>query len=333
MRAWFVIAAVLSASLVGAATSAQSQPDSRAPEIRLVVKDIWLLRGSFPPKREPDGNTVIFRAPEGLIVLDTGRHPWHQEAILQFARTLPAPIVAIVNSHWHLDHTSGNARILRDYPAARVIASRAIESALGGFLTKSAADTRAYLASGKADPATAEDLRGDLAVIEDPASLRPDTPIESSQRMLIAGRALDVRLAPDAATAGDVWLYDRKARVAAVGDLVTLPAPFLDTACPAGWRRALDEIWATPFQIALPGHGPPLSREAFAAWRTAFDALMDCSASPKPKETCAAAWVEGVRPLLDPGKLALDRATGMTEDYVELLRANGGKSPFCRTAG
>jgi len=332
MRTGRLIAAVMAAWVCAAGASAQSPPDSR-PEIRLVVKDVWLLRGSFPPKREPDGNTVIFRAPEGLIVFDTGRHAWHQDAILQFARTAPAPIVAIINSHWHLDHTSGNARLLRDYPSARVIASRAIEGALTGFLPRSAAETRAYLASGKADPATAEDLRGDLAVIEDSAPLRPDVPIETSQRMVVAGRTLDVRLAPDAATAGDVWVYDPKARIAAVGDLVTLPAPFLDTACPAGWRRALGEIWATPFQIALPGHGPAMTRATFAAWRNAFDALMACSASDRPKEACAAAWVDGVRPLLDPGKLALDRATGMTEDYIDLLRANGGKSPDCRLTG
>jgi len=26
------------------------------------------------------------------------------------------------------------------------------------------------------------------------------------------------------------------------GDLVTLPVPFLDTACPNGWRKALDTL-------------------------------------------------------------------------------------------
>jgi hypothetical protein len=115
-----------------------------------------------------------------------------------------------------------------------------------------------------------------------------------------------------------------------VGDLVTLPSPFLDTACPAGWRRALGEISATPFQIALPGHGPPMTRASFTAWRGAFDALIDCSTGAKPKEACAAAWVAGVRSLLDPGELALRRATGMTQDYVDMLRAHGGKSPFCK---
>jgi glyoxylase-like metal-dependent hydrolase (beta-lactamase superfamily II) len=329
MRAILVIAAVLAFGPGPARARAPEPP----PEPRLVTADIWMLPGEFPPEREPDGNTVVFKAPEGLIVLDTGRHPWHQQAILQLARDQGAPIVAIVNSHWHLDHTSGNGRLLELYPTAVVIASRAVEGAVAGFFPKSTADDRAYLESGKADPATAEDLRGDLAVMADPQPLRPTLPIESSQRLKIGGRLLEVRLARDAATAGDVWLYDPKTHVAAVGDLVTLPAPFLDTACPDGWRHALDEIWSTPFTVVVPGHGPLLGRESFNAWRRAFGALIDCSAGAGTKQACAAAWVEANRPLLDPGPLALERARTMTEDYVGMLRANGGKSRFCRTLG
>ncbi len=331
MRTGLLAAFALAALTCGSPATAQIKAEPR-PEFRLVVPDVWFLRGEFLPKREPDGGTVIFRAPEGLIVLDTGRHPWRQDAILAFARDRRLPIVAIVNSHWHLDHTSGNARLLEANPVARVIASRAIEGALKDFFPKSAADTRAYLASGKAAPETAEDLEADLKVMEDPRPLTPDTPIDRSQRMIIGGRTFDVHLAPDAATAGDVWLYDPRARVAAVGDLVTLPAAFLDTACPAGWRKALAEVWATPFQIALPGHGSPMTRASFASYRSAFDALMDCSASARPKEVCAAAWTQAVRPLLDSGQLALGRASGMTADYVDMLRAHGGKSAFCKAA-
>ena len=45
-----------------------------------------------------------------------------------------------------------------------------------------------------------------------------------------------------AVTAGDVWLFDPATRVLAAGDLVTLPAPFLDTACPERWKAALDRV-------------------------------------------------------------------------------------------
>ena len=322
---------VLAAATVLFAGVAAAEPSGDAPpQAQKLARGIWLIPGGFPPKREPDGNTVVFAAPKGLIVLDTGRHPWHVQAIEAFARQRHKPIAAIFNSHWHLDHTSGNAELKRAYPAVRVYASRAIEQALKDFLPKSADDTRKYLATGQADPATAEDLRGDLAAMADPAALVPDTPIEASRTMTVAGRRLRVNLAPNAATAGDVWIYDPATRTAAVGDLVTLPAPFLDTACPAGWKTALGAIWATPFRLAIPGHGPPLTRAQFAVWRRAFVTLIDCSGSARDKSQCATDWAGGVQPLLDPGELAQKRAQLMTEDYVATLRAHGGKSAFCK---
>ncbi len=166
------------------------------PAAQTVAAGVWLIPGGFPPKREPDGNTVVFAAPRGLVVLDTGRHAWHRQAILDLARDRRAPIVAIVNSHWHLDHTSGNAALKRAFPGARVFASRAALGALKDFLPKSAQDTRDYLASEKnVDPATAEDLRGDLDAIADPAALIPDVPIDRTRTLSIGGRRLEVHLA------------------------------------------------------------------------------------------------------------------------------------------
>jgi glyoxylase-like metal-dependent hydrolase (beta-lactamase superfamily II) len=294
-----------------------------------VAEDVWLIPGGFPPRREPDGNTVVFAAPEGLIVMDTGRHPWHVQAIEAFARRRGQPVAAVVNSHWHLDHTTGNAELRKAFPDVHVYASRAMEGALKDFMPKSAADTRAYLASGAADPATAEDLKGDLAAIDNAPALLPDRPIGASAETRIAGRLLKVNLAENAATAGDVWLYDPKTRIAAVGDLVTLPAPFLDTACPAGWTAALAEVEATPFTILIPGHGPVMTRAQFGAWKGAFQAMIDCSASGREKSQCASDWASAVQSLLEPGELAQKRARLMTADYVDMLRAGGGKSAFC----
>ena len=48
--------------------------------------------------------------------------------------TLRLPVVAIVNSHWHLDHVSGNAALRAAYPRAQVYASDAIDGAMRGFL-------------------------------------------------------------------------------------------------------------------------------------------------------------------------------------------------------
>src|SRR3569832_1468539 len=96
-----------------------------------------LIPGAVPLDSGPDGNTVVLDAPLGLIVFDTGRHPEHAQAILDYAEARHRPIAAIVNSHWHLDHTTGNWDIRRAYPRVAVYASDAIEGALETFLKDS----------------------------------------------------------------------------------------------------------------------------------------------------------------------------------------------------
>ena len=48
--------------------------------------DWHLVPGTFEPDRGPDGNSVFLDAPDGLILVDTGRHPEHQEIFRAFAR-------------------------------------------------------------------------------------------------------------------------------------------------------------------------------------------------------------------------------------------------------
>lgn len=323
MRAGLLCAGIIIALYAGAGADEVPRPQS-------VAHGVWLVPGSFLPKRQPDGNTVIFEAPQGLIVMDTGRHTWQRRAILDFAKDDGAPIVAIVNSHWHLDHVSGNPDIRAAYPGLKVYASAAIKDALTGFLPKSAADAQSYLDSGQAPPETAQDIRGDIATMKNGQALVPDVVIDKSEWRVIGGKRLRVNYAPNAATDGDVWVYDPATRTAAVGDLVTLPAPFLDTACSKGWSDALNAIEKTPFKITIPGHGAPMSRAQFATYHVAFDALLVCSASTRDAKDCAADWAKSVEPLVAPG--TSDRATSMTAYYVkDVLRAHGGNSAYCKT--
>lgn len=314
-------------------TAAAQTPPPAPPKVEDLAPGVWLIRGLVLPHRQPDGNTVIFQAPRGLIVMDTGRHPWHRQAILDFAQARHQPIVAIVNSHWHLDHVSGNVALKRAYPGARVYASHAIDGAITGFLATSAAEARKYLDDKSLPPETLEDLKADLATTEAAAQLRPDVAIEASGPRSLGGRRLQLNLAPDAATAGDVWVYDARTRIAAVGDLVTLPAPYLDTACPGGWRKALATVWATPFETAVPGHGRPMTRAQFALYRHAFEAMIDCSNSSRPKAECGADWARDAGPLLQFNGIKPAQAAGTAEYYVgEVLRPHGGRSASCTAA-
>src|ERR1700745_4252468 len=80
-----------------------------------LAPDVHLMPGKFVAGTQPDGNTVVFTAPDGLVVFDTGRHPEHTQQIVDFASAAKKPVVAIVNSHWHLDHVGGNGMLREKY--------------------------------------------------------------------------------------------------------------------------------------------------------------------------------------------------------------------------
>ncbi len=302
-----------------------------APPAREIAPGTYLLPGEMLPDRGPDGNTVVLVAPAGLVVIDTGRHAWHSDRILAFARSQQRPVAAIVNTHWHLDHSSGNRRVKAAHPAAKLYTTTAVDRALapGGFLARHLASAREQPPDPKASAARREETELFVATMEVSHALRPDVPVTESGRLDLAGRTLSVRVAADAVTDADLWLYDEATRVAVLGDLVTLPAPFFETACPARWEAALDQVWATPFTLALPGHGPPLDRAAFDTYRRAFGAFRACVGGERAAAACAAGWAQDVAALLDSERSRRE-AADYAAYYVEFLRKGGGASPDCR---
>jgi glyoxylase-like metal-dependent hydrolase (beta-lactamase superfamily II) len=240
---------------------------------------------------------VLFRTGAGLVVVDTGRHAEHTQRIVDFAKSVRLPIVAIVNSHWHLDHVGGNPRIRAVYPDVRVYASAAIEDAMTGFLANYRKQLEDVIAQSR-DDVQIKSWRDEIALIDAGRALFPDVKIARTGVQRIAGQDFDVHLSTPAATAGDVWLFDRTSRVLAAGDLVTLPVPFFDTACPARWKTALDEVARVRFTTLVPGHGASMQRPQFETYRTAFGNLVACGASSKDKSVCVDGWIADAKPLL-----------------------------------
>jgi glyoxylase-like metal-dependent hydrolase (beta-lactamase superfamily II) len=295
--------------------------------------DYHLVPGTFEPNRGPDGNSVFLDAPEGLILVDTGRHPAHRDRLLAYARDRGRPIAAIVNTHWHLDHTTGNGELRAAYPQAQVYASTAIEGALTGFLARSRAAIARQRAEGRIPEANLAEVQRAFDALDRPDMLRPTRPVTGSGEMRIAGRRLQVNLARFAATEGDVWLYDPASRLVIAGDLVVAEVPFMDTACAEGWRRALDAIAATPFETLIPGHGAPMDRAQFLAWRSAFSNFVDCGASARPKEACVAGWRRDAARFIGPGREALIDSMALYYLDSRLRAALEERDRYCRPGG
>ena len=295
-----------------------------------IAPNTFLIRGTPMPGRGPNGNTIIIDAPDGLIVVDTGRHKVHSDAILTFAAERKRPIAVIVNTHWHLDHASGNGRLKAAHPKARVYTTTAVDKALapGGFLARNLEGAKKMLATTD-DAVRRDEIQIFIDTMAARSELRPDVPVTRSGSMQLAGRPLDVHVTDQAVSDADIWFFDKATRIAVIGDLVTIPVPYFETACPERWRASLDEVWATPFETAVPGHGRPMTRAQFDSYRQAYGAFVSCVQSSNAPAQCSKAWVDGVGSLVgdDPERR---RAIASNADYyVGYLRSNGGRAPDC----
>src|SRR5690606_3214184 len=152
-------------------------------------------------------------------------------------------------------------------------------------------------------------LRAELAILDAGPALAPDETVTVSGERTLAGRKLRIGLETHAVTAGDLWVLDPETDVLAAGDLVTLPAPFFDTACPERWRAALDRLAEADFELLVPGHGEPMPRTAFESYRRAFGALLDCAGSEeRSNEACIDGWLEGIGGLVPEADRPLARS-------------------------
>lgn len=276
---------------------------------------VTLIPGHWTPGAQPDGNSVLFEGPDGLLLLDTGRHIEHSRKLIETIQARGKPLRWIVNSHWHLDHIGGNAELRAAFPQAKVMASDAVMAARSGFLARYRAQVAEQI--DKPDTSDAQRLafKRELAIIDNQAAQTPDVSVQASGEQVLAGRKMMVGLARNAATAGDVWLYDIEARVLASGDLVTLPVPFLDTACAERWSSALDTLAAQPFEQLIPGHGQPLTREGFERYRRGFKSLLQCAAGTQAAAECTTGWLSTLGDLIPASEQRL--ATAYMGYYME----------------
>jgi glyoxylase-like metal-dependent hydrolase (beta-lactamase superfamily II) len=304
------------AALLALSTLAGGGPLSFASSAAAgIASGIDLIPGQIVAGDQPDGNTVVLRGSEGLIVVDVGRHVSHTQQIIDFADQLGQPVKVVVNTHWHLDHIGGNPLMREAFPGLKIIASGALEEAMTGFL----ATYRRQLEGAIADAGTPADAREryrqELVILDHGPQLLPDVVVTGTGERTLAGRLLEVHLETFAVSGGDLWLRDPATRTLIAGDLVTVPAPLFDTACPQRWQAALGRLAETDWVTLVPGHGAPMGRAAFTKYRAGFDSLLACAASTEPQESCVDGWLRDAGDLIAENDRPLAR--GMVGYYVD----------------
>lgn len=193
-----------------------------------VAGSVWMLKGA-------GGNIAATVGDDGIAIVDDQFAPLAPKIRAALAAFSTKPVRFVVNTHWHSDHTGGNASFA---DTATIIAS---------------ANVRKRLASGG-------DVRG-KRVEPSPAAALPVVTFEQGLTLHFNGEEVRAIALRPGHTDGDTAVWFVKSNVVHLGDdFVTYGFPFVDVdsgGSVRGMIGALDELVARIPKDAkvIPGHG------------------------------------------------------------------------------
>ena len=95
---------ITAVTLISVGTTAQSQPDFSSIEVKAihVSKNIYMLMGS-------GGNIGVSVGSDGILIVDDQFAPLAGKITAELKKLNPGPLKFVLNTHFHGDHTGGNA--------------------------------------------------------------------------------------------------------------------------------------------------------------------------------------------------------------------------------
>jgi glyoxylase-like metal-dependent hydrolase (beta-lactamase superfamily II) len=217
------VAAAAVALLIGlAAINVYQQVSSF--EVVKVAADLHAIYGL-------GGNVGVLRTEEGSVVVDTMTFALQGREIRERAEQLGGPVQAIVNTHYHQDHTHGNPA----FPS--------------GTRVVSTDRTLAYM-----DALDAEYWSGEAA------GTLPNETFEQDHTLSIGGKTLRLLHLGRGHTDGDLVVHFVEDRTVHTGDLFFNGRyPNIDLEAGGSvreWSTTIDRILELDFDHLIPGHGP-----------------------------------------------------------------------------
>jgi glyoxylase-like metal-dependent hydrolase (beta-lactamase superfamily II) len=208
-----------------------------------------------------DLNIGVVRGSDALLLVDTRCHDREAAELLDELRVFGTrPIRWVVNTHWHFDHTFGNAAIRRAAPPGLEIWGHRV---MRDELLRWAKSTLGELVDARPE------WKADLEAVE---VVPPDHLLDDVAIVDLGDRVVRLEHFGPAHTAGDLVAFVDDAGAVFAGDLVEESAPpaYGDDAHPCDWpasNAALLERIA-PDATVVPGHGDIVDR-AFVATQLA----------------------------------------------------------------
>src|SRR5437764_8659676 len=239
--------------------------------------NVYMLEGQ-------GGNITVAVAKDGIIMVDGEFAPLHDKIKAAIAGISNLPIKYLINTHFHGDHTGGNAPFAKD--GVVVVAEVNVKNRL-------AAGTTNGLTGAKTPPA--------------PADALPAKTYTGAFKLRLDGRVADLKHIANAHTDGDTYVWFKTANVLSTGDTFTNGRyPNIDF---ANGGNIKGMIAATDAYLKLtnaksrivPGHGPVADKKALTEYRamlvTARDRMAGLGKERKSEDDVVAA-----KPVVDLDK-------------------------------
>jgi glyoxylase-like metal-dependent hydrolase (beta-lactamase superfamily II) len=189
------LAALAGASLAFA-TSAYAQQQVDWDKVQIKKTDLghntYMLEGQ-------GGNITVAVGTDGIIMVDTQFAPLSDKIKAAIKEISPLPIKYIINTHFHGDHTGGNANFQKD--GATVISQDNIRLRLKAGGNKNGT-------TGQAQPPAPE------------GGIPKETYSGGTKTIEVGGRKATLHHVYNAHTDGDTWVFFDDANVLATGDVM-----------------------------------------------------------------------------------------------------------------
>jgi glyoxylase-like metal-dependent hydrolase (beta-lactamase superfamily II) len=240
---------------------------------RVTVLDHEAVTDSVSVIYGAGGNVAVLRTQSGAVVVDTMTFPIQGRRILVLAEKLGGgPTQAVINTHYHADHTHGNPA----WPAGtRIVATER---------------TRAYLE--RFDSAFWEGLA---------AGSVPNDLFTDTHDLRIGDKTIRSFYLGRGHTGGDLVVLFIEDRVLHTGDLFfNRRYPNIDLEAGGSvqqWGETLERVLALDFDRVIPGHGPVTDRAGLLEFQRFIAELAEfaresVAAEMSLEETLAAANLE-----------------------------------------
>jgi glyoxylase-like metal-dependent hydrolase (beta-lactamase superfamily II) len=237
------------------AGAANAQPQPAAPPLidweKIQIKTTDLGSNTYMLQGQ-GGNITVVVGSDAVLMVDGQFAPLSDKIKAAIKAISPLPIKYLVNTHFHGDHTGGNANFAKD--GATVVAHDNIRLRLAGGTTSG-------LTGAKVPPVPAE-------------ALPTQTYVGGSFALDVGGRKTKLTHIANAHTDGDTWVYLADADVLATGDTFNnlkkyQAIDYLNGGDVRGMIRALDTYLkvANDKTKIVPGHGPLASRADLEVFR------------------------------------------------------------------